>query len=55
MSDNTPVTYGAWREACKEFLGEKSVTARFSDIKRELVKRGYVDENAEGLYSRRCE
>ena len=53
--DNTPVTYGAWREACKEFLGEKSVTARFSDLKRELVKRGYVDENAEGLYSRRCE
>ena len=53
--DNTPVTYGAWREACKEFLGEKSVTARFSDIKRELVKRGYVDEDDKGLYSRRCE
>ena len=52
--DNAPVTYGTWRDACREFLGEKNVTARFSDIKRELVKRGYVTEDDKGLFSRRC-
>lgn len=53
--NNEPVTYGAWRDACREFLGDKNVPARFSDIKRNLQKYGYIIEDGQKLITRRCE
>jgi hypothetical protein len=52
---NDPITDVEWKEACKEFLGDRSVAQRFHDIKRNLRTKGYIEVNEEGLITRRCE
>lgn len=52
---NDPITDVEWKEACKAFLGDRSVAQRFHDIKRNLRTKGYIEVNEEGLITRRCE
>ena len=53
---NKPVTLQVWRDACaEEFLGGKSVAARFSDIKRGLVVRGFINVDDTDLVTRKLE
>ena len=52
--NNNPITMGEWKDGCVEFLGGKSVTQRFFDIKRVLKAKGYIDED-DGMITRRME
>lgn len=52
---NKPVTVGEWRDACAEFLGGKQIAQRFYDVKKQLLAKGYIDQDEEGLITRRCE
>lgn len=53
--NNDPVTDVEWREACKEFLGDRDVSKRFWDIKKVLMRKGYVEIDGQGVVTRRCE
>lgn len=47
--DNAPVAEHDWKNACLEFLGSKSTSQRFYDMKVSLVKKGFivVDEKSD--------
>lgn len=51
--DNRPVADGEWREACAQFLGNKSLSQRFYDIKKSLKAKGYVLVDEQGMVTRR--
>jgi len=53
--DNKPVDVAEWRSACKVFLGEKTVSARFFDLKKALLAKGYVVAGASGTVTIREE
>jgi hypothetical protein len=52
---NEPVSQGAWRDACRDFLSGKAVDQRFYDIKRSLLDSGHITVDSQGLISRRLE
>jgi len=52
---NDPVTEEEWREGCREFLGTKSVSQRFYDLKIALLRKRYIEQNEAGMITRRCE
>lgn len=51
--DNKPVTLHTWKEACKEFLGDRGASQRFYDLKRVLTARGYIEVVSEDLVKRK--
>ena len=51
---NQPVSLGAWKTACLDFL-PKNPNARFHDIKVALLKKGYIVQDEHGLFTRRME
>lgn len=51
--DNKPVTLHTWKEACKEFLGDRGASQRFYDLKRVLTARGYIEVVNEDLVKRK--
>lgn len=53
--DNKPVSEHAWRDGCMEFLGNKDVSKRFYDIKKALVRKGYVVEGTDRTVTRSIE
>jgi hypothetical protein len=53
--DNRPIHADVWRDACKEFLGAKSLAQRFYDIKKNLLVKGYVLADEKGMITRRSE
>lgn len=53
--DNKPVTGREWQDKCAEFLGTKSISQRFYDIKKKLQGAGYIVVDEEGLITRRME
>lgn len=53
--NNDPVTDVEWKEACKEFLGDRDVSKRFWDIKKVLMRKGFVEIDGQGMVTRRCE
>lgn len=50
--DNSPVAEYVWREACLAFLGNKSVSQRFFDMKSALRKKGFIEVGADGNITR---
>ena len=52
---NDPITDVEWKEACRDFLGDRDVNKRFWDIKKNLMRKGYVEVNEQGMVTRRCE
>ena len=53
--NNDPVTDVEWKEACRDFLGDRDVNKRFWDIKKVLMRKGYVEVDSQGMVTRRCE
>ena len=53
--DNAPCNLGDWQEACRAFLGNKSVAQRFYDLKKVLLQKGYVSVDEQGRATRRME
>lgn len=51
--DNAPVAEYKWRDACLEFLGNKSVAQRFFDIKKALLAKGVIEQDVNGDILRR--
>lgn len=52
---NDPITDVEWKEACRDFLGDRDVNKRFWDIKKNLMHKGYVEVDEQGMVTRRCE
>lgn len=52
---NDPITDVEWKEACRDFLGDRDVNKRFWDIKKTLLRKGYVEVDDQGMVTRRCE
>lgn len=52
---NKPIHIHQWRDACKDFLGDKDLRKRFYDIKESLVDKGYVVCDGDGMTSRRLQ
>lgn len=52
--NNEPVTDSEWREACTQFMSERSLKSGFFDLKRRLIAEGYIVE-VDNLISRRME
>lgn len=52
--DNSPVYVETWQAACGAFI-TKDLSKRFYDIKRVLVKNGYVVVDDKGMVTRRME
>lgn len=53
--DNSPVNALDWMANCREFLGTKSVSQRFYDLKKTLLAKGYIVVGEQGLITRRME
>lgn len=51
--NNGPISPPEWREACKEFLGDKNVAQRFYDIQKTLLAKGYIVKDDDGLIRRK--
>lgn len=52
--DNHPVSPTDWRTACEEFLGARPRQG-FYDLKKALLRKSVVVENAQGMITRRFE
>lgn len=53
--NNKPVAALEWRDACREFLGDKGLAQRFYDIKKVLKARGFIAVDEEDMVTRRME
>jgi len=53
--DNKPIVDREWKDACRGFLGTKSVDQRFYDLKSVLRKKGFIDVDLNGMCTRRLE
>jgi len=53
--NNAPVQELAWREACRDFLGDKAFNQRFWDVKKALLKKQIVFVDGNGGITRRLE
>jgi hypothetical protein len=53
--DNTAITAAEWQEGCRDFLGTKSVAQRFYDLKKVLLRRGFIVVDNDDMITRRCE
>ena len=53
--NNKPVAALEWRDACREFLGDKGLAQRFYDIKKALKARGFIDVDDNDMVTRRME
>lgn len=51
--DNSPVQLAQWRDACREFLGDKRLSGTFYNIKSKLLKTGHIIERDDGKIERR--
>lgn len=52
---NKKVDVATWRDACRDFLGDKNVNQRFFDIKKGLMMKGYVGVDEFNLVQRKLE
>ena len=50
---NAPITQAEWKEACREFLGEKSLKQKFYDIRLRLVSARLIEVDGNGSVTRR--
>jgi hypothetical protein len=53
--NNEPVAESNWKDACVEFLPEKSARQTWYDIRKRLHKKRYIEFHANGTVTRTME